>query len=211
MFRKPRNADSAENATTLGRPPTPPDSPAKTPFTLAVPPAVPAPKMAASKAKKPRQVPLPVIGRQGPSPSSRKAAVTPKSKQNGKPNSSILSFFKKAEDGGEDADGLFVPERSAGRNSFDPGNRSPSSAEGSVGQDRAAAEEHDRYNENGGSVKRRRAEFYEGQSGTFDDAVPAVNDNVAQEVVRPVMNRGPFMEFSDSEDEEHEQTASTLR
>ncbi len=111
MFRKPRESSSgalvSEVESSIGRPPTPPSTPAKTPFTLAVPPNVPPPRMAASKSKANKNTPLPVIGRQGLVGSAKKPSSTPKVKDKG--NANITSFFKKS----EQENGLFIEEKNS--------------------------------------------------------------------------------------------------
>ncbi|KAK1084881.1 DNA cross-link repair protein PSO2/SNM1 [Friedmanniomyces endolithicus] len=144
MFRKPR--EPVSETPSLGRPPTPPGTPAKTPFTLAVPPSVPAPRMTV-KAKAPKQTPLPTIGRQGAVGSAKKATATAKIRQSGKANSSILSFFKKT-DGPEGA-GLFVQECSGRAYGVqDVENRTPPPDGIGVGDE--GLEDEGRFNESGG-------------------------------------------------------------
>ncbi|KAK1822279.1 DNA cross-link repair protein PSO2/SNM1 [Friedmanniomyces endolithicus] len=183
MFRKPR--ESVAETPSLGRPPTPPGTPAKTPFTLAVPPSVPPPRMAV-KAKTPKQTPLPTIGRQGAVGSAKKAVATAKIRQSGKANSSILSFFKKT-DGPEGA-GLFVQE--CGGRAYgvqDVENRTP--PPDGIGLGEELVEDEARFNEGGGSVKRRRT------SGGLGDGGCLVPSRV---------RAGPFLEESDSEEDEEQ-------
>ena len=195
MFRKSREASSTVNESSngakssVGRPPTPPSTPAKTPFTLAVPPSVPAPRMPAAKMKSNKTVPLPTIGRQGPLSNVKKA--TPKGKD--KANGNIMSFFKKSE---EEA-GLFVNEKQG----FNLARMDE------VENTAPAQEEHNsesstqsRFNENGGSVKRRKTDDMvaaESPSTTLSKPdVNGVTEGQRSQAKRP----GPFMEESDSED-----------
>ncbi|KAK5677502.1 DNA cross-link repair protein PSO2/SNM1 [Elasticomyces elasticus] len=187
-----------QDAPSLGRPPTPPTTLAatKSPFSLAVPPSVPAPTKMAVKAKTTK---LPTIGRQGAVGSAKKIAASTKAAQAGKGNGSILSFFKKT--GGE---GLFVEEKVGLRVRAQEG-----AAEefGGVGE---GLEEDDegRWNEREGSVKRRRTgggdEEVGGSGdgeGLFEESDPVIE---AVEVQKPQQQTrtGPFMEDSDSEDDD---------
>ncbi|KAI5370232.1 Putative metallo-beta-lactamase, ribonuclease Z/Hydroxyacylglutathione hydrolase [Septoria linicola] len=179
MFRKPRESVSVE----VGRPPSPKGA-AKTPFSLAVPPSVPPPKMA-TRVKSSRQVPLPTIGRQGPSSTAKKTA-TPKNKIGGKGNGSILNFFKKSDDGGPAEPGLFVEDR-----------RPSSPADPSVNE-LVDAGDDTRFNESSGSVKRRNL--------SADDGQESVNNGSTAPPTRTAKSSpkraGPFYEESDSEQEE---------
>lgn len=152
--------------------------------------------MAAAKTKTKKQAPLPTIGRQGPSISTKKTSTTttPKGKLGGKGNSSILSFFKKSE-GNEDA-GLFVQEQT-------PYASQGGSVDGDdVVEEAGSVEEHEdeaRFNENGGSVKRRRT------SGGSGDGLPATageSSPINEGTNSNVRKAGPFFEESDSEQEE---------
>lgn len=188
MFRKPRESSNAK--ADVGRPPSP-KGVAKSPFSLSIPPTVPPPKMATktkTKSSSSKQVPLPAIGRQGPS--STKKSTTPRNKLVGKGDGSILNFFKKAEDGGLSEPGLFVEER----------------ADLSTNGVRIDAEEHldstddaeekERYNEHGGTSKRRKL------SG---DTVREQQARASPVVSTPdpaAKRTGPFFEESDSEQDE---------
>lgn len=194
MFRKPRTEEADTKREVLGRSPTPPGTPAKTPFTLAIPPSVPPPKIMAAKTKTKKQTPLPTIGRQGPSISAKK--VTPKAKITGKGNSSILSFFKRA-DGIEDG-GLFVQEQmphGAQREhiNFDEMVDNEGGIRGNEDED------EERFNESGVSVKRRRT-----SGGSGHGLAPAAEEESPVQGLNSVFGRkaGPFFEESDSEQEE---------
>lgn len=164
MFRKARDEDQKR---AVGRPPTPPGTPAKTPFTLSVPPQVPVPVMAIKTRSK--QTPLPTIGRQGPT--GRSKPITP-AKPRGKPNSSILSFFKKAEDS------LFV----VGETVRD--------------EEEEVEKEETRFNESENSTKKRK----------FDES-----RSTAEPPPKPAEKKiGPFVEESDSEDDEQEQPEAVI-
>ena len=194
MFRKSREAPNVANdskegvISSVGRPPTPPSTPSKTPFTLAIPPSVPPPKMPAAKLRSSKAVPLPTIGRQGPTSNVKKA--TPKTKD--KANSNIMSFFKKSE---EEA-GLFVNEKQ----DYDltrvdeVENRAPTQEDHD-----SDSSTHSRFNEAGGSVKRRKTdEILAAESISITRWAPDLNGDTSQQrsqAKRP----GPFMEESDSE------------
>ncbi|CAK1355591.1 unnamed protein product [Cercospora beticola] len=192
MFRKPRDSTSIE----VGRPPSP-TTEAKTPFSLAVPPIVPPPKMA-TRTKASKQVPLPTIGRQGPS--SSKKPTTPRNKLTSKGNGSILNFFKKSDDGGVAQPGLFVDGKQSGASSF-------------AAIDEDAAEiltpddtfDTERFNEIEGSSKRRKMSSEDSDSRT-DTTAPQRSQPCTKAVVRKV---GPFCEESDSEQEEEGSAAMT--
>ena len=191
MFRKPRTESSHGTEDVKGRAPTPPSTPAKTPFTLAVPPSVPAPKMAAIKTK-PHKAPMPVIGRQGPTSSAKKPATMSKGKE--KANGSIMSFFKKAE---QDI-GLFVGENQA----MDLFNGDEAADEVETTADSHYDEDHGaRYNEHDGPVKRRRTEQDLATDDT-DHGSPRQLSNGAKKHDSAAAKAGPFLEDSDSEQED---------
>ena len=202
MFRKPREATTSyldETKPSVGRPPTPPLTPAKTPFTLAVPPTVPAPRMAATKAKSSKPVPLPTIGRQGPTGSAKKSNTAQRGKE--KSNGSITSFFKKS----EQESGLFVDGKTGlhTQQVDDVENRELlPQCDATNDNDEAL-----RFNESGGSVKRPRTEDVHANASmdkpTSDEEL---NGNVdAQTSVQ--RQSGPFLEDSDSEHEEEQPEA----
>lgn len=183
MFRKPRDGQQVE----LGRPtgeakiiPSPPTRKPETP--------VMATRIKASS----KVTPLPTIGRQGPSSSSRKPA-TPKNKLGGKGNGSILSFFKKSEDGGAAEPGLFVEDRR-------PITSNLSLKHGDDGASIAAGDEHPseaddlRFNEHDGPVKRRKT--------STEDALEVATESKAPAAKPRDRRAGPFYEESDSEQEE---------
>ncbi|KAK5117713.1 hypothetical protein LTR62_005137 [Meristemomyces frigidus] len=202
MFRKPREAAEAPQALpSIGRPPTPPETPAKTPFTLALPPTVPAPKMAV-KTRTPKQVPLPTIGRQGPASSAKKPAASVKVKTGGKPNTSILSFFKKS-DGPLEEPALFVEERKR-FSPVDVENQTPSPLKDSV------LEDQDRFNENGGSIKRQRVSS-EGDVDELLGESPTGTGHIDHVLEgKSKLQSGPFVEEPDSEDEDQEETEAIV-
>lgn len=153
-----------------------------------------------------KQERLPTIGRGSTNP--KRSSVNGNSKAKGKPNGSILSFFKKADD--EPTDELFVQSK----NGF--GLRKESSADRNTHEGIGAAEdgmEEDRYNENGGSVKRRKL------SGTDEDIQAASEETPVgaqrapvtipggctpppPDAAKPAKLAGPFVEESDSENDE---------
>lgn len=205
MFRKPRETsshDSGDVKPSVGRPPTPPTTPSKTPFTLARPPNVPASKMAATKAKANNAMPLPTIGRQGPTGIGKRSSTTPKVKDKG--NGNIMSFFKKS----EQETGLFVEDR----NGFsipqydDEGDRAPSPAAFDL-DSAIEGEDRERFNERGGSVKRRKTSLGEEDECTDTLTPPQQPIEVNQEPPLPFGRSGPFLEDSDSEHEDEQPEA----
>ncbi|TKA31791.1 hypothetical protein B0A50_01870 [Salinomyces thailandicus] len=210
MFRKPRDAvdDRSSTATpSVGRAPTPPGAPAKTPFSLAVPPSVPAPKMAAAKTRTSKPSPLPTIGRQGPSGSAKKSSAAAKSKLQSKGNGSILSFFKKTDSNADEDLGLFVEE--SGHSALatlereEQQARSPSHEAFEAGTENGMEEA--RFNENASSVKRRRtaqSEDREEETASLFGESPGDQAKQASQ-----LRSGPFMEESDSEQEEEQPEA----
>ncbi|KAI7281531.1 DRMBL-domain-containing protein [Hortaea werneckii] len=206
MFRKPRQAaeDASSGTATpsVGRPPTPPGTLAKTPFTLAVPPSVPAPKMATTRTRSNKPSSLPTLGRQGPTGNAKKTGPVAKAKPQGKGNSSILSFFKKADNTAEEELGLFVEDKKArGRATPEPVDRQVASP---VGEEQDGAE-CDRFNESGSSIKRRKTEVTE-ENG--EDEASLFGESLvksSQPVAEP--RSGPFVEESDSEQEEEQPEA----
>ncbi|RMY79203.1 hypothetical protein D0863_00220 [Hortaea werneckii] len=202
----PREAaeDPANGTATpsVGRPPTPPGTPAKTPFTLAVPPSVPAPKMATTRTRSNKPSSVPTLGRQGPTGNAKKTGPVAKAKPQGKGNSSILSFFKKADNTAEEDLGLFVEDKKArGRATPEPVERQATSP-GEEEQDEA---EGDRFNESGSSVKRRRIEAREEDGEDEASLFGESPVKSSQPVAEP--RSGPFMEESDSEQEEEQPEA----
>ncbi|KAF2773439.1 DRMBL-domain-containing protein [Teratosphaeria nubilosa] len=193
MFRKPRDEGAVKPSP--GRPPTPPATPAKTPFSLARPPEAPAPKMAATKTRSSKPVPLPTIGRQGPTGSAKKSTAAAKAKS-AKPNASILSFFKKTDGSGEP--GLFVEENVR---SGHVGRPSPE-----VQDDEEDDGDDSRFNESVGSVKRQKTghDLSDEEAELFGES-PVKRIDPHPPVTQP--RSGPFMEDSDSEDEQDEQPA----
>ncbi|KAH9845722.1 DNA repair metallo-beta-lactamase [Teratosphaeria destructans] len=196
MFRKPRNEEAVKPST--GRPPTPPAAPAKTPFSLARPSEVPAPKMAATKMRSSKPVPLPTIGRQGLAGSAKKSTVAAKAKS-AKPNGSILSFFKKTD--GPEEPGLFVEEMV--RN----GHVGRASPEVQVQHNEEEDDDEDdrRFNESVGSVKRQKTGGLSDEEAELFGESPVKRIDPHPPVTQP--RSGPFMEESDSEDEQDEQPA----
>lgn len=198
MFRKPREAttDAATSSLpSVGRPPTPPGTPAKTPFTLAISPlaSVPAPKMAV-KTKTPKQVPLPTIGRQGPTGSAKKSTAAAKSKQATKANTSILSFFKKSDGPMEDVGLFFADQSQPAAALMGTGNQTTPPPEPEAERD-----DDERFNENGGAIKRRRTSVEPGDASLFGEEASEQSPAAA-----PKPQSGPFMEESDSEDGDEE-------
>jgi DNA cross-link repair 1A protein len=138
--------------------------------------------------------PLPVIGRQGPSSTSKKSTTKVKG---AKGNGNIMSFFKKSE---QDAE-LFVGGQQ--RNSVHDGNDEDLYERG----DDQAANTGDstpdsvRFNESGGAVKRQKMASDSPAEATSSELQGAEVDDEIQTVQS---RSGPFLEDSDSEhDDEH--------
>lgn len=206
MFRKPRQTTSRtsdNDVPDLGRPPTPPLTPAKSPFTLAIPPTVPAPKMAASKSKSNKAVPMPVIGRQGHIGSAKKPAAASKVKDKG--NANITSFFKKSE---QDAAALFVQEKGGQPGLLDDIENYGPPDDVSNHQNRLENSDDDgRYNESGGSVKRRKVSDTGIDGEHPDSALAITRTNGDNTPTDGRTRRGPFFEESDSEQDEEQPEA----
>jgi DNA cross-link repair 1A protein len=192
MFRKPR--DSLKQPE-VGRPPSPGSTSTKSPFTLAIPPTVPPPSkpstMAPIKTKPSRPAPS---GKQSSSGNVKKAAATPKTKP--KPNGNIMSFFKKEETG------LFVAEN---------GGRPAGTASPYFEKDATAVEDLDRFNEVETPSKRRRLsgednapQDQEGNGSLFGDDEQEATTPAQSVTTNAATKSGPFMEDSDSEDDEEE-------
>ncbi|KAK4892522.1 DNA cross-link repair protein PSO2/SNM1 [Elasticomyces elasticus] len=148
----------------------------------------------AVKAKTTKQAPLPTIGRQGAVGSAKRIVATAAKTKSGKGNGSILSFFKKT-----DGEGLFVEEKIGLRARAQEGAAEEFEGEGE------GLEEDDggRWNEREGSVKRRKiggGDVDVEVDGLFEEVSPVVE---AAEVQKPPQARtGPFMQESDSEDDD---------
>lgn len=144
-----------------------------------------------------KAAPLPTIGRQGPTGSAKKTAAASKNKGMGKGNASILSFFKKSDGfGGEDG-GLFVEEKGAAVKTSGLEINEPDASDV-----HSTADTDSRYNEQQGPVKRRKMSKDEELFGPeIESPVP----QQAKEFATGSNKRaGPFLEDSDSEDEEVE-------
>lgn len=222
MFRNPREkaptASGIKVQPSVGRPPSPPTTPIRKP-------SAPAPTqeprstrsnmstraMPARTSSAPKAAPTPTIGRGSTNPKKNAFAS---SKTKAKPNASILSFFKKD-------DGLFVAETGTPVSTGKPEGSFQDSGILADWEDDGAVEEakqDTRYNENGGAVKRRRLDSEPDvqspdttteQEGVSDVAsrspplsgepLPAKPPSAINGGPRPF---GPFVEESDSEDEE---------
>ncbi|KAK5744740.1 DNA cross-link repair protein PSO2/SNM1 [Elasticomyces elasticus] len=140
---------------------------------------------------------LTTIGRQGAVGSAKKIVATAAKTKSGKGNGSILSFFKKT-----DGEGLFVEEKIGLRGR---GRGQEGAAEEVEGEGEGLEEDDGgRWNEREGSVKRRKTSEGSGEGegdGLFEEVSLAVE---AVEVLKPQqqMRSGPFVEESDSEDDE---------
>ena len=187
MFRKPR--DTAGTSTTViplkpstVRPPTPPDS--LTPKTERTMESVQAPVMNTT---------TPLLGRSKTTPRSNgKSGFSTGGKLGGKSNGNILNFFKRADTTGTtslvmpEEDGLFMDDTRSDMGTEGP-TQTPTPPRDhdflEVHQDRASTDQDLRYNETGGSVKRRRL------SSDMDNTIQS----------EPVHPRGPFVDESDDD------------
>ncbi|KAK4971150.1 DNA cross-link repair protein PSO2/SNM1 [Elasticomyces elasticus] len=241
MFRNPRENAIASSGLgplkpSVGRPPSPPGTPNKTASIATQPIPTPTPTAGmATRTLSSRTTPaktnvLPKIGRGSTNPRKTTTPVNGKSKA--QPNGSILSFFKKAETAEPSlfiSDGSAAPvtvERETSLSEKDPyesaADDNPAIALGcaaaSLGNDET------RYQEDGGSVKRRKtngdfsgpvspkdstasgqtqvdAQILNGGAASLSDdqrTRPAVTPSGSNVPKRS----GPFLEESDSEDEE---------
>lgn len=225
MFRKPRGEAFSITPTPLelsiGRPPTPPSSSCGAPTRRST---VTYSTMASS--------PVPVLGRSQtvPRAKARNASSPSTLKTKGKPNGSILNFFKKAEPGyhpsksdKDNGESLFVEHDEVKEDIIlstqgptpprDPA--TPPKTNGSSPSDNIAT----RYNEDTGSVKRRRLDHtlkeeprspppWNEESPLPPNDPPSCTDAVSRQSTditahqQPDVRRpGPFVEDSDSEDE----------
>ncbi|KAK3686283.1 DNA cross-link repair protein PSO2/SNM1 [Vermiconidia calcicola] len=154
--------------------------------------------MAATKAKSSKPVPMPIIGRQGPSGSAKKSGATPKGKE--KANGNIMSFFKKP----EQETGLFVADKRGWEAVQLDETEVPEPA---VEDEAGATGAETRFNENGGSIKRRKTEDLT-ESQSTDSAIPSEELGNRTEAQQRTQKRvGPFLEESDSEDEDEQPEA----
>ncbi|KAF7186939.1 DNA cross-link repair 1A protein [Pseudocercospora fuligena] len=148
----------------------------------------------ATKTKTSKPVPLPTIGRQGPS--SSKKSATPKNKLAGKGNGSILSFFKKSE--GEDGSqsDLFVAERRS----------SQPQAQDDSPRGYQDEDEDFRFNESEVSNKRRKVSI---ENAVVEAAASSPTERQPGPINKGSSSSksGPFFEESDSEQDEEEPAA----
>lgn len=184
MFRNPRENAEPDIATpiapSIGRPPTPPNGAQTTPKTST---ASMSTRSSSTKTLTPRansKNTVPTLGRQGTKPAS-------KSKTPSKPNASILSFFKKI-DGPPDDNTLFLPgsQPTAPDRAASP---TPSVISEPGVQVEGSDNDENRFNESGGSVKRRRLSG-DGQSrassSDIDDLFTPTDDAAPSAASSPV-------------------------
>ncbi|KAG9688041.1 DRMBL-domain-containing protein, partial [Aureobasidium melanogenum] len=197
MFRNPRENRTGPSGPhvlpSVGRPPSPPNT--TTTPSFKPPPAIPtiqSPPMATrtmpprttSSSKQPK---LPTTGKGNVNP--KKSTPAKNVKAPAKPNASILSFFKKD-------DGLFVANPAS----------SPVKSQEVVDEVEIEHEQEPRFNEEDGPVKRRKLSPID----SLDEPKPAPQASTPVDEVNPALiaklSSGPFMEESDSEDEETNDT-----
>ncbi|KAL8714439.1 MAG: hypothetical protein Q9220_001772 [cf. Caloplaca sp. 1 TL-2023] len=189
MFRKPREAapvmpDSTLVRLSTGRPPTPPHT------------------KASGMDLKPEPVqtsvinaPIPLLGRTKTTPrANSKTIINPGGRSSGKSNSSILSFFKRADTlpakakSNEEEEGLFLGDGSLDMEPVGPTQTPTPPRDHDIETDIVTQDDSHRYNETNGSVKRQRLSE-DLQHNTLPVAAACVG-------------RGPFVDASDSEDDE---------
>ncbi|KAI7375794.1 hypothetical protein KC328_g15227, partial [Hortaea werneckii] len=158
--------------------------------------------MATTRTRSNKPSSLPTLGRQGPTGSAKKTGAVAKAKPQGKGNSSILSFFKRADNTAEEDLGLFVEDKK-GRGRATPEPVEPQVS--SLGGEEQDGAEGDRFNESGSSVKRRRIDVAEEDGQDEASLFGESPVKSSQPVVEP--RSGPFMEESDSEQEEEQPEA----
>ncbi|KAK8218298.1 DNA repair metallo-beta-lactamase-domain-containing protein [Phyllosticta capitalensis] len=211
MFRNPREnralSPSHQVTPSVGRPPSPPSTPAVAKAPLQQSSLIPnaSPLMAtrtmpskSSRASKPKQTKLDF---------SKGGAKSGTPKQKVQPNSSILSFFKKT-DGPSYETGLFI-EGSHSRKHLED-------SEQGVGWDEselfpAEVGEESRFNESSSTVKRRKLSRDSGSSveeksqPTDTPPTDTSEQRASQDAPKkapPKRPAGPFLDDSDSEDDE---------
>lgn len=188
MFRKPRESASSSDKTALapstGRPPTPPDGKSSRSSTMA--------SRVSSKPLTPRpnsksNAPLPTRSRL-----SIKKAGLGSVKPLGKPNASILNFFKKVDSPLKD-ESIFLSQ-----GAYDaPVLPNPDTLDAEI----ESLYGDDRFNELGGSVKKRRTLNEETPAETpgADYGPPLVDK--ASKTAQKKRRTGPFLSDSDTDEE----------
>lgn len=211
MFRNPREnrqlPQSGRLAPSVGRPPSPLHSTSKSTISQTMVGGKPTPKSAAAKLStpKPRHTQTTLVpGSWGKKSSSNGSKPKPKAT----PNGNIVTFFKKVE---EQNNRIFLPQRglsnlSSGDDIVDEelGWAETTSASGDVESKDAGNDK--RYNENNGSIKRRKLSEETSDKSCSPSSVVAENDTglknpPAQAVSKAPKRRGPFLDDSDSEAE----------
>ncbi|KAF2750938.1 DRMBL-domain-containing protein [Sporormia fimetaria CBS 119925] len=218
MFRNPRENSSIPHSLraqpSVGRPPSPPRSvvnPADTGTMTTTARRAPSTKAKATPSKS-RHIQTTLVpsdfGKKTPNNGSK---LKPKAT----PNGNILTFFKKAE---ELNNRIFLQERgvNGARDDGGPGDEDIGWFEGKDdGIITGNNEAEERYNENGGSNKRRRI--------SDDIAIKACSppppdpepDVVAElppsTMMRDLKKKGPFLDESDSEDEDAPVSSTSIR
>lgn len=145
-----------------------------------------------------KAVSLPTIGRQGPTGSAKKPTVTPRVKDKG--NGNIMSFFKKS----EQESGLFVEDKTGfDARSLDEIEYREPSQHGHMAEDWADT----RFNENGGSIKRRKTSLTPIPDSIDDTASDLIQKGSLEPQKAEQRKAGPFLEDSDSEHEDEQPEA----
>lgn len=156
------------------------------------------------KASAPKQTALPSAGRGQSNAAAKKtqnqSLAAGKTKTPGKPNGSILSFFKKT-----DEDQLFVTDV-YGANKIKIKSAVPSPPEEEKEEVEEVEDEHARFNEQSGPVKRRRLDPTPPPSPPHHETMPPLEPTQAA-IQRRV---GPFVEESDSDEDDESQPMSAV-
>jgi DNA cross-link repair 1A protein len=229
MFRNPRESVTLPGESVLpsiGRPPTPPTATSRTRNSSPYfgPAATPTPKLAGMKAQRIQ----PQAGSRSPASARKPSLATSNSKTRHLPNQSILNFFAKSDrseatsTNSVDDQELFFQDPTSYEPSVSERDRSNTPALTRESDHNLAVSSHEtRYNESSSPVKRRRigsreatqtkedecalqsAEQSQG-THTVDDTEVAINEPPKSRPTstKPRRLRGPFIEESDSEEEQ---------
>ena len=208
MFRNPREnrllPDSSRLAPSTGRPPSPPRSSHNAGMaTKAAPKATPKAGAIGLQTKKTVQTTL-VSSERGKKSPANNSKHKPKSQ--GTPNGNIMAFFKKAEDINNH---IFLQERGSNPTVVMDGEEenvgwSDEMNNGVMTSDK----DEERYNEIGGSNKKRKlSEEIVTPVTACSPPPPADTEGTSTSTIRK--KSGPFVDDSDSEDEELLSAAST--
>lgn len=208
MFRNPReNANlppSKRIAPSVGRPPSPltPSNTTTTSASLAshsvgatAPPSTMASKALSSRTSRPSAKSKPKQTKLDFSKSTGKGNA---SKAKTQPNASILSFFKKSDDPQKIEPGLFLESRGSGRVTSQDDDADQAVGWGAEEPSGDDTSDQARFNESGGSVKKRRISS---ESIQVTDARSSPSSDAGRLLNTSKRPSGPFLDDSDSEEE----------